>query len=244
MTLTALADGLMFGERYGTAPPRVVALHGWGRDRHDFHELMDSLDGFAVDLPGFGAAPPLSKPGGAADYADILGRCLEDFSCPQILLGHSFGGRVAVVTAATRPSLVAGLVLVGVPLVHRRDRRPAGPSVGYRMVRWANRAGLLSDNYLERQKRRRGSADYRAARGVMRDTLVKVVNETYEDYLPRLGCPVRMVWGGADREVPVEVAERAASLIPGSSLEVVEGGGHGLSAEVVPRIRLAVEALL
>lgn len=243
MPLTSLADGLLFGERYGSGPIRVVALHGWGRDRRDFRRVLEGFDAVAVDLPGFGATPPPDRAAGAAGYALVVAAWLEQLPDPQVLVGHSFGGRVAVVLAATRPELVAGLVLVGVPLLHRLDRTARRPSVTYRLVRLANRAGLVSDERLEREKRRRGSADYRAATGVMRDTLVRVVNESYEDRLPEVACPVRLVWGAADSEVPLEVAHRARALVKDADLDVVEGCGHDVPGEAPDRIRAAIETL-
>ncbi len=243
MPLTSLADGL-FGERYGSGSVRVVALHGWGRDRRDFRLVLEGLDAVAVDLPGFGATPPPAAAAGAAGYAGMVAAWLEQLSGPQVLVGHSFGGRVAVVLAATRPELVAGLVLVGVPLLHRLDRAARRPPITYRLVRLAHRAGLISDERLEREKRRRGSADYRAVTGVMRDTLVRVVNESYEDRLPDVACPVRLVWGAADSEVPAEVAHRAAALLRNVDIEVVEGCGHDLPREAPERIRTAIETLI
>ena len=244
MPLTSLADGLLFGERYGAGPIQVVALHGWGRDRHDFRGVLQDLDAVAVDLPGFGATPPPPAATGAEGYARVVAAWIEQLPDPQVLVGHSFGGRVAVALAATRPELVAGLVLVGVPLLHRLDRTARRPSVAYRLVRMANRAGLISDERLEREKRRRGSADYRAATGVMRDTLVRVVNESYEDVLKDVVCPVVLVWGAEDSEVPLDVAYRAGALLEHADLEVVDGCGHNLPGEAPERLRAIIETLI
>ena len=274
MPLTNYVGGRLFADRYGSANPRVVALHGWGRDRRDFVRVLDGLDAISVDLPGFGASPPPREVMGAGGYADLIAALVDELGGPRVLAGHSFGGRVATVLAAERPELVSGLVLVGVPLL-RPVGRPAGkPSAAYRLVRWGNRIGLISDVWLEREKRRRGSADYRAASGVMRDILVKVVHETYEDELTRVACPVRMVWGKDDREVPLEVAYRSAGLldnvkvdnvkvddlevddlevddlevddleVDGVTVDVVEGCGHDVPRVAPDRIRLAIEALL
>ena len=244
MPLTSLSDGQLFGERYGTGPVKVVALHGWGRDRSDFRHILDGWDAVAVDLPGFGATPPPSEPSGAVEYAEVVAAWLEQLEGPSILVGHSFGGRIAVVLAADRPELVAGVVAVGVPLLHRADRTKTRPSSVYRLVRLAYRMGLIGEERLEREKRRRGSRDYRAATGVMRDSLVKVVNESYEDYLLKVECPVRLIWGENDWEVPVEIAHRAASLLKDAELEVVTGCGHDVHLEAPERIRAAIEALI
>ncbi|NIS30326.1 MAG: hypothetical protein GWN07_08695, partial [Actinobacteria bacterium] len=69
-------------------------------------------------------------------------------------------------------------------------------------MRAAHRAGLVSDARMEAWRRRRGSADYRSASGVMRDVLVTVVNESYEEALGRIEGPVELVWGRGDVDVP------------------------------------------
>ncbi len=79
---------------------------------------------------------------------------------------------------------------------------------------------------------RYGSADYRAAVGVMRGVLVRVLAEHYDEVLPAIACPVDLLWGADDREVPVEVAQRAVGLFPHATLEVVAGAGHLTPIEV------------
>ena len=244
MALQSFSGGRLFGERYGSGEPRVVALHGWGRDRRDFAKVLDGLDAVSVDLPGFGASPPPAEVVGAAGYADVVAELVEELGIRAVVVGHSFGGRVGAVLAATRPELVAGLVLAGVPLLRRADQPVRKPPLAYRLVRWGHRMGLIGDEILEREKRKRGSADYKAASGVMRDILVKVVNETYERELARVTCPVRMVWGGDDQEVPPEVAHRSARFLAEVEVDVVEHCGHDVPREAPDRIRSAIEGLL
>ena len=244
MPLTTYVGGRVFADRYGSGEPLVVALHGWGRDRRDFTRVLDGLDAIAADLPGFGTSPPPPGVVGAEGYAQLIAALVEELGGRRVVVGHSFGGRVAVTLAAARPELVSGLVLVGVPLLRPIDRPVRKPSPVYRLVRWANRVGLIGDGRLERQRRRRGSADYRAASGVMRDILVRVVNETYEAELAHITCPVRMVWGGEDQEVPLEVAHRSAELLDDVRLDVVDGCGHDVPRVAPGRIRLAIEELL
>lgn len=184
---------------------------------------------------------------GAAGYAASVTEALSAVGPgPFVLLGHSFGGRVATVVAATSPHLVSGLVLTGVPLIRRIGGRK--PSMGYRLLRRANALGIVSDERMERERRARGSADYRAATGVMRDVLVTVVNESYETELAALRCPVALVWGGDDHDVPVTVAEAARDVVAGSgtqvTLEVLPGVGH-LTPTLAPgSVRRAVEGML
>lgn len=246
MPLKAFADGALFGEVYGSGPPRVLALHGWGRDRRDFDLVLDGLDAISLDLPGFGASPPPAAPMGAAGYARLAAAAADEFPRPPVVVGHSFGGRVATALAAAHPGAAAGLVLTGAPLLARSPADGPRPrtSLVFRMARRARRLGLISEKRWEAARNRRGSDDYRAASGVMRGVLVRVVNESYEEELSRLSCPVRLVWGADDRQVPVAVARRAAQLLGGAPLQVVEGVGHDLPRSAPGRLRRVIEELL
>jgi pimeloyl-ACP methyl ester carboxylesterase len=238
-------DGV-FAEVHGSDPPRVLALHGWGRRGADFDAVLDGLDALAVDLPGFGATAPPEHPIGAAGYAERLAPILGGLDAPVVVVGHSFGGRVGLCLAVDHPDRVSGLVLSGVPLLRTRPVRRPGP--GYRLLRSAHRAGLVSDERMEQIRRSRGSADYRAATGVMRDVLVTAVNETYEDGLARLTVPVALVWGADDREAPVGVAEAAHRILDQAgvpvTLEVVAGVGHMLPVVAPGPLRAAIDRML
>ena len=104
--------------------------------------------------------------------------------------------------------------------------------------------GVVGEDRLERARRRHGSADYRAAHGVMRDVLVRLVNERYDDALDALACPVELVWGDDDIDVPVSVARRLAERIPGAHLELVPGAGHLVPVQAPGAVRAAVERAL
>ena len=228
--LTSLPGGLL-GARHGQPPARAVALHGWARTHLDFDAVLPGVDAVAPDLPGFGAMAPPATPWGSADYAlAALPLCAE--GPPVVLLGHSFGGRVALVLAAEHPDRVAALVLTAVPLLHPEGTKVPGPSVRHRVARRLNHLGVISDRRMEARRQRSGSADYQAARGVMRDVLVRLSGETsdgtYRRALARLRCPVEFVWGEDDRVTPPAIVAEATALVPGGPARVtlIPGVGH------------------
>lgn len=141
--------------------------------------------------------------------------------------------------AAKYPDRVRHLVLTGAPLIRLETGRR--PPVAYRFVRWLNRIGAVSDQRLEREKRNRGSADYRAATGIMRDILVKVVNESYEGQLSRIDKPVLLIWGAGDTDVPVSVAEAASAILSDAELEVLPEVGHLLPLQAPDELRAAID---
>jgi pimeloyl-ACP methyl ester carboxylesterase len=220
VALTALLDGAVLAEKTGD-DPRVLALHGWGRTRADWLPAL-GRPALAADLPGFGASPAPPEAWGAAQYAALLAPLLAEGG--WTLAGHSFGGRVAVHLAAGWPDLVERVVLTGVPLL--RTASTSKPALGYRLMRKANGLGLVSDARMEAEKQKRGSADYRNATGVMRDTLVRVVNEDYREQIAAITAPVEMVWGAADTAAPLPMAQEAASLFAKAELVVSPTSGH------------------
>jgi pimeloyl-ACP methyl ester carboxylesterase len=222
--LQAFAAGRLFGTAFGPGRPWVLALHGWRRDHQDFTATLDGVDAVAVDLPGFGATPPPPEGWGSADYAAAVEPVLDELGAPLVVLGHSFGGRVALHLAARSPEKVSALVLTGVPLI-RKPGATKSP-LSFRMTKALHQRGLVGDARMEALRQKHGSADYRAAQGVMRDVFVRVVNESYEDQLAAVRCPVELVWGDDDTEAPIAVAEQAAGLLADATLTRLPGAGH------------------
>jgi len=250
--LRSLAGGLLYGETWGEGPPVVVALHGWRRTHGDFASSLGpaaaqgALPTLAPDLPGFGATPAPTGPWGSGEYAAAVAQLLEDtvgLGAAPVVVGHSLGGRIAVRLAAARPELVGALVLTGAPLVPRAGGRRR-PPLAYRTARALHRARLVGDATMERARRRYGSPDYRAAQGVMRDVLVRLVNERYDDALAALRCPVELVWGDDDAQAPVETARTLEQTISTARLTLCPGAGHLLPLTAPLELRAAVERAL
>lgn len=218
-------------------------MHGWGRDRHDLLDALGGREVVAVDLPGFGSSPAPPTSWGAREYAErVASLVAETGGDPYVVVGHSFGGRVAVCLASARPDLVAGLVLTGVPLFRVSTRRRS--PLRYRVVRAASRLGLVPESRLEAARQRHGSADYKAATGVMRDVLVRVVNEDYRDELGRIGCPVALCWGENDTAAPVAIAREAAGIVSRPvRFEIVGGAGHDVHRDAPERLGELVDVV-
>ena len=237
MPLRSYLDGRVFAEVSDGPGPLFAGLHGWGRDRNDLRTALAKYRRILVDLPGFGLSAPPRAAWGAAEYAACVAAVLEQHQPgePAVVVGHSFGGRVAVCLAAARPDLVRGLVLCSVPLL--RDSGAAVPPLGYRMARRAHRLGLLSGQRFEIIRRGSGSDDFNAASGVMREVLVRVVNEAYDAQLGAITCPVALLWGSADQAVPPSVASHASALLPAPAVtEIVDGAGHDVHLQAPARL--------
>jgi len=241
--LQSFCDGKLFAERTSLAPTEVVGLHGWARNREDLAGPLAGFNALTIDLPGFGASPEPPTAWDSRAYAALIAEVLAGLDRPQVLLGHSFGGRVAVKLAAWWPELVSGLVLAGVPLLRQQPAR-GSPAWRFRAARWGSRHGLVSEARMEKLRQRYGSEDYRRASGIMRSVLVRVVNESYEDDLPRITCPVELVWGSNDTAAPLPMARQACALLRNAQLEVIEGGGHMTPLSAPDALRRSVTRLV
>ena len=118
--VTVAGRPAVYGEA-GDGPPALF-LHGWGLDHKAYKRALSRLvragvHVYAPALPGFGgtaALPAQSETPGLRGYGDWTATFLEavGIESPALVLGHSFGGAVAVVLAHDHPALVRALVLI------------------------------------------------------------------------------------------------------------------------------------
>ena len=218
--------------------PHLVFMHGWGRTRDSLRAIGGLFERshcvHLLDLPGFGEAPPPPDDWDTIKYTDLVQRyVLDRLQGPVVLVGHSFGGRIAVRLAAHRLPQIQRIVLMGAPgppvqeLSLRRIRRAA-----IRQLRSALKAvrPVVGQAPLDWHTRRFGSRDYLAA-GVLRPILVRVVNEDLTDSVTSIGCPTLLLWGSDDTETPPSVAHQYVRLLGDkSTLHLLPHKDHHLYA--------------
>jgi len=229
----------------------IIWLHGWGQDNSSFKALTSLLERRArhisYDLPGFGQTPMLDKGAGSAEYAAALATQISPLGhSRRIIIGHSFGCRVAVQLAANHPGIADCYILIAAAGLQQK-----------RSLVWKIRAGymralgklaslfdrLFGTKFRPAYARRFGSADYKNA-GDLRETFVNVVNEDLSAQARQVKEPVMLVFGSEDRETPVALGESYRALMPDATLKVLDGYGHldilGRGAHQVQNIILSV----
>lgn len=214
----------------------VVLLHGWGGRIESWGVvpaiLAERFRVVLVDLPGFGETPLGDRPLGNLDYAEFVAALLRQLNLgPATVVGHSHGGRVGLWLAIRHPEIVSKLVLVdSAGIVPRRTldyhlkvafvkaaRRFFNlPGLGYVRARGMRLAYSLV-----------GSADYNAAENpLLRQTLVRCVNEDLRHLMPEVGTSTLLIWGSADADTPLADAQIMEKLIPDAGLVRFDGAGH------------------
>ncbi|GAA5043026.1 alpha/beta hydrolase [Streptomyces similanensis] len=114
--------------------PPALYVHGLGGSSQNWSALMalldDTVDGEALDLPGFGDSPPPDDGNySVTAHARAVIRLLDASGRgPVHLFGNSLGGAVSTRVAALRPDLVRTLTLVSPALPELRVQRSAVPT--------------------------------------------------------------------------------------------------------------------
>jgi pimeloyl-ACP methyl ester carboxylesterase len=223
----------------------LLLLHGWGTSLGTFGAMIEDLKRqfriTAFDFPGHGGSdmPPATWTVDA--FVGLTLSVMAELGIERAsVLGHSFGGRVAIKLAAAHPEMVDRLVLVdsaGVPpsqTIKRRLKRVAS-----RSANTIGRLGRPGQAVRRAIVRRIASPDYKAA-GPLRDTFLAIVREDLRSALPRIKAPTLLVWGESDDDTTLADAHTMEKLIPGARLLVLKNAGHFSYLDQYGRFRLAV----
>lgn len=236
--------------------PALLLLHGIGCDHHTWDQVVDDLarDHTVIvpDLLGHGASDKPRADYSLGGYANGMRDLLSVLQVERVtVVGHSFGGGVAMQFAYQFPERTERIVLVSSGGLGREVtpaiRAITAPGFHHVMgaltvpvVRHVNAAALrvLSATGLphtrdlgEVARVYEALADPRAraaTRHVVRavvDFRGQVVTMADRAYLTR-GLPMCVVWGAQDHVIPARHAERAAELAPWATVEVIADSGH------------------
>lgn len=220
----------IYYEVQGQGQPWVL-LHGWGSSSNHLRPIANLMKEnlpckiYNLDFPGFGYSDSPDSTWSVNNYKDFLLAFLDHFELETVnLLGHSFGGRVAIKFAAAHPQRLRRMVLVdSAGILPSRSLAYYFKVMAAKTLRVLKKG--LGKNFARSLDSHLGSEDYRQA-GKMRSTLVKVVNEDLRPCLPQIQAPTLLIWGENDRSTPLSDAKIMQAEIPSSRLEVIPLAGH------------------
>lgn len=211
----------------------IVLLHGWGQNIEMMKPIGDNLcDRFRItilDLPGFGESDEPNNIWNISDYSDMLEEFINKLKIKKpIIMGHSFGGRVAIRYSSNHP--IEKLILFGAPCIRIQEELP----LHIKVLKTLKKIPGLND-FGEYMKKYIGSRDYKAASPVMRQILVNVVNEDLSKYAREIEEPTLLIWGENDTEAPVNDAKELEKIMIDAGL-IILPGTHYAYLENLPQV--------
>ena len=199
----------------------ILLLHGWGQNIEMMKFIGDNFqDRFRItilDFPGFGESEEPHETWTIDKYSEMLEEFVEKTGVKKpIVMGHSFGGRVAIRYSARNP--IEKLVLFGSPCIRIQENL----SLKVKMLKSLKKIPGMN-GIGEYMKKFIGSRDYKAASPIMRQTLVEVVNEDLSKYAREIEEPTLLIWGDHDDEAPVNDAKELEKIMIDAALIILPG---------------------
>lgn len=231
----------------------IFILHGWAVDKNvlagksaelkeaqsqhptnlqKWQPLVDKLKALGAEvffLPLPGLSTPLEEVWGLNDYADWLHSQIEDkVGAKQsvILLGHSFGGQLALRFTSLYPAKVEKLILIAAAGLRDHSPKQVVKRLLFaNLARWGRKLTQASWArnllyFLAREK------DYWQAPPLLRKTMQKVLADEVKDDLPKIKKPTLLLWGKQDRTTPLWMGQFLANKLPQAELLVLDSARH------------------
>jgi pimeloyl-ACP methyl ester carboxylesterase len=243
----------LYYEEQGHGSP-VLLIHGFGASTYTWRfvapELAKTHRVIAVDLKGFGQSDkPFDERYSVLDQAELLAQLIEEKDLRNLtLVGHSFGGGVALLLALKANQRLDGritrLVLLdsiaypqNIPVFFRLLDMPLVSQLGVRMVpplvqtRIALQIAYFDDSKIDPEEVELYAAPLKTAAGKhaiiysARQIMPDGIAELSESY-NTIGLPTLILWCDHDRIVPLEVGIKLRRTLPNSTLRLVEDCGH------------------
>jgi pimeloyl-ACP methyl ester carboxylesterase len=224
----------------GTGEMCFILIHGWGGSLESLRPLHNMLKtdytSVILDLPGFGHSDNPEPSWGVDEYAAMALDFIKSFECKKlVLLGHSFGGTLALYLSAKNPELVDKLILCS-PSFKREPKKEEEINSGaikntvkkitglpiYKKIK--PHIGLVRKVFYKIFY-----PGFETARFPHLETnFKKIVTQDISHLIPKVQQKTLIMWGDRDTWVPLEYAEILQKGIKNSNLKIFEGITHGL----------------
>lgn len=211
----------------------VVLMHGWGCDHTTVKSIAAILEPgmkvYNLDLPGHGKSQEPAEVWGIEQFT----RTVEDFIKKEglhtpVLIGHSFGGRIAILLSSRNE--IGKIVLVDAAGIKpKRGLRYYWKVYSFKTIKkllllvLGNKKG---GEIVEKMRAKKGSADYRNSSPMMRAVMSKCVNEDLKHVMPDIKASALLIWGENDTATPLSDAKTMEKLIPDAGLVSFPECGH------------------
>jgi pimeloyl-ACP methyl ester carboxylesterase len=229
----------------------VLFLHGWQDNLHTFDYLVyllsPTLRIIRLDLPGFGKSEVPKETWDLDHYVGFVKDFIQKLNIQvDTLVGHSFGGRIAIKGEATKNLQAQKIILIcSAGIAKNRTFRNSLLKI------LAKIGGLITCIpplifWREELRKRVYSfigSDYLNT-GKLKETFLKIISEDLSASAKKITTPTLLIWGESDTETPLSDGKQLSRLIHNSKLEVISGAGHFVHKEKSQEVAKLVQEFL
>lgn len=198
----------------------ILLLHGWGCNGKIFESIIESFPNnsfLVIDFPPFGKSDKSIEDWNIFTYVGMLMSLCDNLHIQKCdVLGHSFGGRIAIIMSAVKRSLVHSCILVDSAGI-----KPHRTIKYYMQICSYKIKKKLGKNTIDM-----GSTDYKQLSPAMKKTFVSIVNTYLDDYARKMAVKTLIIWGEKDKDTPLYMAKKLNKYIKNSQLKVIKDAGH------------------
>lgn len=255
-----LVNGLKANYKIAGEGEPLLILHGWGGSSGSWIKVQEILaeSGYMVivpDFPGFGESVTPERSYDIKDYSDWVENFIEEIEKkygkkiePFNFLGHSFGGRVAIKFSVQHPEKIKKLIFCDAAGVKAEMDFKA--KVIYTISQIGN--AILTPQIFARFKDTVRSffylfirhKDYVKAKGTMRETIKKVLDEDLVGDLEKITAQTLIIWGENDKILPVKFAYIFKEKCQNCQLEIMPKIGHSPHLEAPEKLAKIIISFL
>lgn len=234
MSVITVNNTECYYEVIGDGNQDVILMHGWGQSTKGMDIIIKGMDlskfrVFNIDFPGHGNSPIPEFAWSVYDYNDML----EDFIkkldiLNPILVGHSFGGRIATIYASKNENLKSMVFIDAAGIKPKRTLYVKLRISFFKSCKWVVNTFYKKRKmeYLENLNLIFGSGDFNATNPQMRNIFIKTVNEDLKYLYKDIKVPVKLLWGENDDFTPVKDAKLMDKMISNTELVIYKDAGH------------------
>lgn len=208
----------------------LILLHGWKQDVSTWWPLVDLLKGhftlWLVDLPGFGKSENPKKIWGMEEYTNFVAQFIKDNKLKKpAVLGHSFGGSVAIKLASNYPYLVSKIILEASSGIRPKPTLKNKLSKSIAKIIKVLPNMFSSKELLRLWFYKTIQSDYLEA-GDLKESFKKILTQDLTNDAKKIPHETLIIWGENDKTVPLKRGLTLYHLIKNSQIEVMEETGH------------------
>jgi len=232
---TALISGLNVAYKtIGDGRPFLI-LHGWGSRADNWVRTAERISQFGVkviipDLPGFGKTEAQKNAWGVDEYLNFVKNFADSLGLKSFyILGHSFGGGLALKFTVKFPDKVDKLFLAAAACFRRETGRKMVLRKTAKFFKVLCFLPFYSFFRRAFYKFIVGRSDYVHLReGPIKNSYLKIIQEDLSPVLPLVQKETIIIWGDKDSITPLKNAYLIKEKIKRSKLIIVPGQNHDL----------------